>query len=164
MSLVQDILRTTAKYYPMGYKDLYEHLYGETIYGKKLNRNSLQATLSRMKKEGLLSSKNRRWGPTSDGVTFLKKSGDGIKKFFKRENVLGNREKLRKLIIIFDIPEKKKKYREWLRTELVGFGFNLVQKSVWFGPGLPKEFIEYLSESGILKHIRFFKATEKDLI
>ncbi len=80
------------------------------------------------------------------------------------ENILNNRGKPRKLIIIFDIPEKKKRYREWLRNELVGFGFNLVQKSVWIGPGLPKEFIEYLNETGLLKHIRFFQATEKDLI
>jgi len=68
------------------------------------------------------------------------------------------------LIIIFDIPEKKKRYREWLRTELVGFGFTLIQKSVWLGPALPKEFVEYLNEVKLLKHVRFFRATENDLI
>jgi DNA-binding transcriptional regulator PaaX len=164
MSLVKDILRITAKYYPMGYGQLYEYLYDETTYGKKLNRNSLEATLSRMGKNGLLRNKNREWSITSDGRIFLEKKSVAVRKFFKRENVINNRGKQKNLIIIFDIPEKKKRYREWLRFELVGFGFTLVQKSVWLGPSLPREFVEYLSEIGLLKHIRFFRATEKDLI
>ncbi len=164
MSLVKEILRITAKYYPLGYSQLYEYLYDETIYGKKLNKNSLHATLSRMKKDGLLRNKNREWSITPEGKKLEEKKENNIKKFFKPENILDNREKIKRLIIIFDIPEKKKRYREWLRMELVGFGFNLVQKSVWLGPALPKEFVEYLSEIGLLKHIRFFRATEKDLI
>jgi len=164
MSLVKDILRTTARHYPLGYRALYEHLYNETVYGKRINRNSLEATLSRMRKNGLLTNKNREWSITSEGKTFLEKKSAGVRKFFKRENVIDNRERSKNLIIIFDIPEKKKKYREWLRVELVGFGFTLIQKSVWLGPSLPKEFVEYLSESGLLKHIRFFRAAEKDLI
>lgn len=164
MSLVKDILRITAKYYPMGYGQLYEYLYDETTYGKKLNKNSLHATLSRMKKEGLLRNKNKEWSITPEGQGLLESKKAIIKKFFRPENVIDNREKPKRLIIIFDIPEKKRKYREWLRSELVGFGFTLVQKSVWLGPALPKEFVEYLNESGLLKHIRFFRATEKDLI
>lgn len=164
MSLTKEILRITARYQPLGYIQLYEYLYEETIYGKKLNKRSLSTILSRMKKNGLLKNKNGELSPTSNGKIFLEKINTDIKKFFKPENIIDNREKPRKVIIIFDIPEKKKRYREWLRNELVGFGFNLVQKSVWVGPRLPKEFIEYLNEAGLLKHIRFFQATEKDLI
>ncbi|MEX2013847.1 MAG: hypothetical protein WD896_00645 [Parcubacteria group bacterium] len=164
MSLTKEILRITAKRYSVGYPQLYEYLYDETAYGKKLNKNSLHATLSRMKKTGLLINKNGEWSITSEGKTSLDKKNSGIKKFFRRENVLDNREKSKNLIITFDIPEKKKHYREWLRMELVGFGFTMIQKSVWLGPALPKEFVEYLSGSGLLKHIRFFRATKKDLI
>jgi DNA-binding transcriptional regulator PaaX len=89
---------------------------------------------------------------------------DEIRKFYNPKRVIDNREKPKRLIVIFDIPEKKKKYREWLRLELVGFGFTLIQKSVWLGPSLPKEFVEYLEEVSILKYIRFFNASEADII
>lgn len=68
------------------------------------------------------------------------------------------------MIVVFDIPEKKRRYRDWLRSELVSFDFDLIQKSVWFGPSLPPEFIEYLDKEGLLKYVRFFRAEEKDLI
>lgn len=164
MSLAKEILRITARYYPLGYSQLYEYLYSENIYGKRLNKNSLHVTLSRMKKNGLLRNKERKWSITSEGREFLDSKKAEIRRFFLPETVIDNREKAKRLIIIFDIPEKRKKYREWLRMELVGFGFNLIQKSVWLGPTLPKEFVEYLDEVGILKHIKFFRASEKDLI
>lgn len=163
MSLVKEILRITARYYPLGYLQLYEYLYDETIYGKKLNKNSLRATLSRMKKDGLLGNKNREWSITREGKELIEGKNTIIKKFFPNRNTT-KRSIEKRLIIIFDIPEKRKRYREWLRSELVEFGFKLVQKSVWLGPALPKEFVEYLNEIGLLKHVRFFRATEKDLI
>ncbi len=52
MSLTKEILRITARYHPVGHKQLYEHLYGETIYGKKLNRNSIKTIITRLKKNG----------------------------------------------------------------------------------------------------------------
>ncbi|OHA88947.1 MAG: hypothetical protein A3C70_00330 [Candidatus Zambryskibacteria bacterium RIFCSPHIGHO2_02_FULL_43_14] len=164
MSLVKEILRTTAKYYPLGYSQLYESLYKETIYGRKLNKNSLSATLSRMKKDGLLETRNKKFLLTKEGLDRLDKDGAKIKTFFNQKNIADNREKLKNLVLIFDIPEKQKLYREWLRSELVGLGFTMIQKSVWLGPALPKEFVEYLNELGLFKHIRFFKTTEKDLI
>ena len=164
MSLVKEILRINARYYPLGHKQLYEYLFNETIYGKKINKNSLYTTLNRMRRAGLLKDNSGKLSITKIGKIFLEKSRFRNQKFYKQEDILNNRAKPRRLIVIFDIPEKKKLYREWLRTELVRFGFNLIQKSVWFGPVLPKKFIEYLDEIRLLKHIKFFRATEKDLI
>jgi len=166
MSLVQDILFTVTNY-PGGYRLLYDIIYENKPPAKSEKRkkeNILRVTLSRMKKSGLLKNKKGDWTITPEGKKFLESKKMEIRKFFRPETILDNREKPKRLIIIFDIPEKKKKYREWLRMELVGFGFNLVQKSVWIGPALSKEFVEYLDEVAILKHIRFFRATEKDLI
>jgi len=164
MSLTKEILRITARYHPIGYSQLFEYIYKETTYGKKLNKRSVHATINRLEKKNFIKKNNKEWSITGDGKISLENKGSDIKKFFKPEKVIDNREKPKKLIIIFDIPEKRKKYREWLRMELVGFGFILIQKSVWLGPSLPKEFVEYLDEIGLLKHIRFFSATEKDLI
>lgn len=117
-----------------------------------------------MKKAGLLINKSRIWSITQKGKEFLSLKERGNKNFINWEEFQDNRAKARTLMVIFDIPEKKKKYREWLRDQLVGMGFNMIQKSVWFGPGVSKEFVEYLDELRILKFVRFFRAAEKDLI
>jgi DNA-binding transcriptional regulator PaaX len=45
--------------------------------------------------------------------------------------------------MIFDIPERERKKRDWIRSQLVSFGFEPLQKSVWSGGSpLPKNFIE----------------------
>src|SRR3989344_1139196 len=100
MSLTKEILRITARYQPLGYVQLYEYLYEETIYGKKLNKRSVSTILSRLKKNGLLKDKNGVFSPTPGGKAFLEETNTGIKKFFKPENIIGNREKPRKLIAI----------------------------------------------------------------
>ena len=165
MSLTKDTLRIIARYYPLGNRALYEHLYEETIYGKKLNRRSLSVILSRLKKNGVLKNENGQWSATSEGKVLLnEKEPEKIQKFFSSKTFQANRAKSKKLIVIFDIPEKRKRYREWLRMELIGFGFIMIQKSVWLGPGLPEEFVKYLEEERLMKHLRFFQATEKDLI
>jgi DNA-binding transcriptional regulator PaaX len=163
-SLTQEILRITAKYFPLGYNELYEYLYEETVYGKKLNRRSLSAILSRMKKNGLLATKDGEFILADSGRLRLENVSVVIKSFWNTDNARDNKKKPKKLVIIFDIPEKQKFYRNLLRSELVGFGFTMIQKSVWLGPTLPKEFIGYLNEIGLLKYTRFFQATERDLI
>ena len=164
MSLVQEILYAVSNY-PGGYRIIYDILYD----GKPPGQNSesfdsnLRNTLSRMKKKGLLKNSERKWSMTPEGEEFLNSKNSDIRKFFPLDKKKV-RDVTKSLIIIFDIPEKKRRYRDWLRTELVGFGFEQVQKSVWFGPPLPKEFLQYLDEVNLLQYIRFFKATERDLI
>ena len=159
-TMPQEILRVIAIYYPLGNRELYEYLYGKN---GRLNKSSLSVTLSRMKKNGLLKISDKKWSITPEGKELLEKRNKDTKSFFPKTKS-ATRDRNRQLIVVFDIPEKKKRYREWFRSELIGFGFDLIQKSVWFGPPLPKEFIEYLDECHLLKHIRFFHVAEKDLI
>jgi phenylacetic acid degradation operon negative regulatory protein len=160
MSLVKDILRITAYHYPLGNKGLYEYLYGKK---GKPNRNSFYVTLSRLKSQGLVKKVGETWLITPEGKEMLQTPDKkAIRNFFPLRKVNGAVR--RKLIVVFDIPEKRRNYRDWLRSELIGFGFDLIQRSVWFGPPLPQEFLEYLEDQKLLKYIRFFKAEESDLI
>ena len=62
------------------------------------------------------------------------------------------------LIIMYDIPENKKKERDWFRRHLKKFGYIMIQRSVWVGPSpLPKEFVDYLKEIKIGNNFMFFK-------
>ncbi len=166
MSLVQEILYTVSNY-PGGYRAIYNIIYQNSPPAKREWRskeNTLRVTLSRLRKNGLIKNNDGKWSITHEGRVKLSTRKNSIKKFFQPTKTVENRSKLKQLIIIFDIPEEKKRYREWLRIELVGFGFNMIQKSVWLGPSLPKDFVEYLDEVGLLKFIRFFRATERDII
>lgn len=164
MSLVQEILYIFSNY-PGGYRTIYDILYDSKPPGQSDEsfESNLRNTLSRMKRNSLLENNQRKWTITPEGKELLEGRNTGIKKFFPN-NKTRVKNSSKSLILIFDIPERKRRYRDWLRSELVGFDFEQVQKSVWFGPPLPKEFIKYLDEVDLLQYIKFFRATRKDLI
>ncbi|OGI90468.1 hypothetical protein A2911_00690 [Candidatus Nomurabacteria bacterium RIFCSPLOWO2_01_FULL_40_15] len=63
-----------------------------------------------------------------------------------------------KVMVLFDIPEKKRKIRNWLRSQLKFWEFEMIQQSVWLGKGpLPKEFRERLHFFGINKCVKTLK-------
>lgn len=63
----------------------------------------------------------------------------------------------KKIIVIFDIPEPKKKIREWLRGQLKWWDFKMIQKSAWVGNGpLPAEFKQRLKDLKIEKSVLMF--------
>lgn len=165
MSIVQELLYIVSNY-PGGYRILYDILYDSQSPAQKKDihrfENTLRTTLSRLKKKGLVKNTQGKWSISKKGKEFLVLRKRGIKLFPPSKRVFPKAQK--QLIVTFDIPEKRRKYRDWLRLELISFGFEPVQKSVWFGPALPKEFIEYLGEVRLLGYIRFFKVSENDLI
>ncbi len=62
------------------------------------------------------------------------------------------------LLLIYDIPEGRKKERDWFRRQLVNFGFMMIQKSVWVGPSpLPSDFLVYLKKIGLQREFKTFK-------
>jgi hypothetical protein len=165
MSIIQEILYIVSNY-PGGYRTIYDILYDGQPPEHKRNKqklgNTLRVTLTRLKSKGLIKNINKRWILSKEGEEFLKSTQTAIKQFsFEQKS---SHKSSKQMIVAFDIPEKKKRSREWLRRELVEAGFEQVQKSLWFGPGLPKEFVEYLGELGLLGHIKFFKVSESDLI
>lgn len=62
------------------------------------------------------------------------------------------------LLLIYDIPESRKKERDWFRRQLKNFDFVMVQRSVWVGPSpLPADFLDYLKRIGLQKEFKTFK-------
>jgi len=162
MNIAKELLKAVSDY-PGGYRVIYELIYERNkALGISYEEQSIRNILTRLKKKGLLSNKNRKWKITKEGKSLLKEKKSALVRFTPIKNYNKNIPKT--TIIIFDIPEKKRLYRDWLRNELISFGFDLIQKSVWFGPSLPKDFISYLGEEKLLQYIRFFKATDSDLI
>ncbi|OGI60898.1 hypothetical protein A2814_01215 [Candidatus Nomurabacteria bacterium RIFCSPHIGHO2_01_FULL_38_19] len=62
------------------------------------------------------------------------------------------------LLLIYDIPEARKKERDWFRRQLKNFDFVMIQRSVWVGPSpLPADFTDYLKRIGLQKEFKTFK-------
>ncbi|MBI2064532.1 MAG: hypothetical protein HYT62_00565 [Candidatus Yanofskybacteria bacterium] len=59
-------------------------------------------------------------------------------------------------IVFFDIPEHKRKYRDYLRKVLRLVGFNEFQKSIWIYPyPVPSFLKDLMFEYSIKPHVRF---------
>lgn len=129
---------------------------------KEIKEQTLRRTLSRLKKRGLIENKNNIWKITQEGRNYLKEKSFLIAPHFGYLKIKNTKKDM---IVIFDIPEIRKKQRNWLRKNLTALGFIMLQESVWFGPSpLPKEFIEYLNETNLLQYLKFFKVAEDDII
>ena len=66
-------------------------------------------------------------------------------------------------VIIFDIPEKLKKWREFLRPELKALGFVVLQESVYLTPHpVTKDLDRFLNDWNLRKYVRYLTVTEID--
>jgi DNA-binding transcriptional regulator PaaX len=73
-------------------------------------------------------------------------------------------EKKNKIIIIFDIPENKKRVRDWIRRQIKFWDFEMIQKSVWMGYGpLPKEFSRRLKILKCENGVKIFNVYPKNI-
>ncbi len=129
---------------------------------KKYN-NRFYAMLRKLEKEGLIE-KNK--SDQSSTIKITNKGKDKLKKLkekFLLSNTKYKKEKINTTsIIIFDIPEKYRKKRNWLRLSISNMGFNMVQKSVWMGNvKIPKEFLISIKELNLLEYVEIFQITKQ---
>jgi CRISPR/Cas system-associated endoribonuclease Cas2 len=65
------------------------------------------------------------------------------------------------VIVIFDIPERNRGKRTWLRAALRNLGFQMIQKSVWIGKiKIPKEFLEDLNKLNLVSFVEIFEISK----
>lgn len=121
-------------------------------------RRIYASMLSRMKKQGLIQKRARSgtgWEITKRGMERLKR----IRKQRRNPTSLmtahftpGTRKEI--VIVSFDISEREKAKRRWLREALKSLSFSFLQKSVWIGTkGVPKEFMDALRERSLLNYV-----------
>lgn len=109
---------------------------------------ALSMMISRLAKEGLIERKKEK--------IIITRKGEKIssQKFIQ----LTPLPKERKIIVIFDIPEKMLEKRYWLRHELKGMGFEMIQKSVWKGNvAIPKEFLKDIYNLKLKEYVHIFE-------
>jgi len=123
---------------------------------KKYKKESARIALSRLNEKKYVEKSDLGWSITQSGKKFLKnKTNQQLLSYidspFTKNQPNG-------MIVSFDIPEKNRKMRNWLRNQIKIFGYKMLQQSLWVGPGpLPLEFFKRLEKLGIRKNIKTFK-------
>ena len=162
--LIEELLPGYYATYQAMRKKISGNTYPEKISKEEYARQqekSFYTLLSRLHQDGMIQRKKSGmksiWNITKMGLGKLEKVLKSIKanlpkKFYKKipdESLT---------IIIFDIPEKFKGRRVWLRKNLRALGFSLLQKSVWAGRcGVPEEFMYDLKSLRLLPFLHIFK-------
>jgi len=120
--------------------------------------NTIRVNLSRLKKQGLIRQelKKKIYVLTEEGKDLISYIGD-------RYSILNKPWDKKLRIVIFDIPEKKKYWREWIRQQLLLLQFQQLQKSVYIGKyPLPESFYQEIIDAELNKNIFVFTANEID--
>jgi CRISPR-associated endonuclease Cas2 len=120
--------------------------------GFGFNQNSFKSSITRLHKKGLIKRSEEGWFITNEGKNFL---SNNINNFVDSPF---DKNAKKDLIVMFDIPENYRRYRDWLRGQLIMFGYIMIQQSVWVGPSpLPPEFKKHIKKLRLNNSIRTFK-------
>ena len=126
--------------------------YGEL---KNLKENSARTILWRLQKRGLIKKEESHYKLTSEGFNIVKI----FQKKEQSEELWDGKWRM----IMFDIPEKKRKKRDWLRWQLLLLDYKPVQKSVFIGKQpIKKDLYEEFLKQKLNQYIRLIIIGEID--
>ena len=147
-------MRRTIKYGTPQFKTDWASLYRD--------RQNFYSLLNQLKNDGLvrkIENKSKRgstWQITRKGLAKLNLLRDSP--VFKYKKELSDEL----IIVSFDVPEKERQKRDWLRAKLHLLDFNLLQESLWLGrTKIPEEFIHDLRERGMLEYVKIFEISKQ---
>jgi len=152
LSVLWDTGKITISFF---LNDKYGNKYGYT----SIKRSSYYSSFYRLKNKGILKKEGEIYYLTSRGrkEAFLACLNNNMNNYTP-PNVKWDR-KWR--IIFFDIPEKKRKYRDYLRTVIRSIGFLEFQKSTWIYPYKVPSFLkELLFEDNIRQYTRLITTSD----
>lgn len=127
-------------------------------------------TLNYLKREGLVKPKKQgrraSWILTRLGREKIKTIKERKKDLLSATNsYLPNLRGRGLTVVTYDIPERARRKRQWLRCALTHMGLKLMQKSVWVGAGqIDEEFIFALREREMLEHVHIFSVDSRGTI
>lgn len=135
------------------YKGVSVGFFGLPNLSGKSNR-SITTKLSLLKNKNFVTEKDNLLSITQKGCEFLKHKKQKLKDFVFEDTS----HKPKNLLVLYDIPEDKKKERDWFRKNLKKMNFVMVQRSVWVGPSpLSKDFLDYVQEINLGDKFKTFK-------
>ncbi|MGB2762718.1 MAG: hypothetical protein WBC21_04295 [Minisyncoccales bacterium] len=124
---------------------------------KGFKKHSIRANISRLKKHGLIKEdRNKEFCLTITGKELISYIENRHSVFEKPWD-----KKIR--MVIFDIPEKEKRLRQWFRAELGLLAFKQLQKSVYIGKyPFPNDLYQNLIKNNLFNSVHIFTINEAD--
>ena len=124
------------------------------IFCKGKSKKTRLSSLSRLKKRGLILSKGKNFLLATEG------KDEAVVAFIRAETILhSHRQHIwdgKWRIVFFDIPEERRRYRDYLRKTLKLLGFKELQRSIWIYPYLVPSFLKnLLFGEEIRQYVRF---------
>jgi len=121
-----------------------------------IKRKRLQKFLSKLKHDGLIKetgkNRNKIFISNRGKIKLIQLKNKLPEKFYKKES------QKNPVIISFDIPEKLRGKRNWLREVIRNLGFKMIHQSVWVGKvKIPEQLIFDLEKINILEYIEIFE-------
>lgn len=118
---------------------------------------SVRMTFSRLHQKGYLINTKGKWSLSKKGKLYNNKN-----LLFSYISSTYDKNQPSNTIISFDIPETNRIKRNWLRNQIKIFGYEMLQQSLWLGPGpLTSEFLKRLDDLEIRKNIKIFTINRK---
>lgn len=155
----------------LGHIPTYERRWFQTDWAEMYrSRQQFYQTLNYLKRQGLVVKKKEdgksRWTLTSSGKeraeSYEKRRKDP---FSRRTAVFSQPQGEGVIIVAFDIPERDRRKRDWVRVCLRGMGFEKLQQSVWVAEGrIDEEFLYALRERRLLGNVHIFAVTKQGTI
>ncbi len=119
---------------------------------KRYKSASVKTTLYHLRQHGMITQDEDGWKLTEKGRSY--KRPERLLEYLPSPF---EKDVQKHTIVSFDIPESKRHARRWLRDQLRIFGYEMLQRSLWRGPGpLPKTFMERLKKLAIADCIKTF--------
>jgi len=114
-----------------------------------------------LKKLGLIEIDNLK------GKKAMLLTPKGSERILRIQNKVGERTRRKDgkwQMIIFDIPEKKRRLRDFLRKTLLFLGYKMLQKSIWVCPyETEKETEEFLRKHLLDRYVKLFLIEEIEI-
>lgn len=134
------------------------------------NRQQFYRTLNHLKRQGLVAKKKRgngsRWALTQRGTEQNNAYRQSRRDPFSASFTSFSRPTgVAVTIVSYDIPEKERRKRAWMRMCLVGMECEKIQQSVWMAKGtIDEDFIRALRERDLLGKTHIFAVTKQGTI
>jgi len=138
----------------------------EIFFPKQPRQSKLRFAqlLYELKRDGLIAPTDTKeslsFKITTSGIAWLKKFTEKPHTF--APNYAAQAEKSERVTIVsYDIPERLRIYRDWLRATLREMRLTPMQRSVWVGKvKLPTDFIADITRFKLEKYVEIFEITK----
>ncbi|MDP3974909.1 MAG: CRISPR-associated endonuclease Cas2 [Candidatus Jorgensenbacteria bacterium] len=129
-------------------------------------RQRFSKLLNRLREDGIIANEGKRhraiWRLTAKGIERLKH----LK--LKRKIPIPKYERKRDgkwRVVMYDVPEREREKRAWVRRALLSLGFEFLQESVWVGTiAIPRTFLDDLRAMEMFPYVQIFEVSRRGTI